>query len=44
MVKPHIKDIAKSIRGRLLNHAKQQGENFNTLMTQYVLQRFPCID
>jgi len=40
MAKPHIKDIAKSIRGRLLNHARQQGENFNTLMTQYVLQRF----
>ena len=39
MVKAHIKDFAKSIRGRLLNHAKQQGENFNTLMTQYVLQR-----
>ena len=39
MVKNHIKNFAKSIRARLLSHAKQQGVNFNTLMTQYVLQR-----
>ena len=39
MVKTNIKNIAKSIRARLLNYAKQQNENFNTVMTQYVLQR-----
>ena len=39
MTKSNIKNIAKSIRNRLLNHAKQQGDNFNTIMAQYVLQR-----
>jgi hypothetical protein len=33
------KDVAKSIRARLLNISKQQGENFNTLLVQYALQR-----
>lgn len=39
MVKSNIKDVARSIRARLLNHAKQQNDNFNTVMAQYVLQR-----
>lgn len=34
-----LKDIAKSIKGQLLNTAKQQGENFNTLLAHYALQR-----
>lgn len=34
-----MKDIAKSIRERLLNLAKAQEQNFNTLLTQYALQR-----
>lgn len=34
------KDVAKSIRARLLNLAKANGDNFNTLMLQYALQRF----
>lgn len=40
MVKSNIKDVAKNICGHLFNHAKQQSENFSTLMAQYVLQRF----
>ena len=39
MTTSNIKDISKSVRQRLLNHAKSQGDNFNTLMMQYVLQR-----
>ncbi|WP_075188400.1 nucleotidyl transferase AbiEii/AbiGii toxin family protein [Teredinibacter haidensis] len=34
-----MKDIAKSIKGRLLNTAKAQNVNFNTLLAQYALQR-----
>ena len=34
-----MKNIAKSIRERLLNLAKAQDQNFNTLLTQYALQR-----
>jgi len=34
-----VKDIGKSIRARLLNIAKEQGENFNNLLVQYALQR-----
>ncbi len=39
VAKSSAKNLAKSIRDRLLNYAKQQGDNFNTVMTQYVLQR-----
>lgn len=35
-----VQNIAKSIRARLLNIAKEQGDNFNTLLVQYALQRF----
>lgn len=34
-----MKNIAKSIRERLLNLSKAQDQNFNTLLTQYALQR-----
>ncbi|MBL4774264.1 MAG: nucleotidyl transferase AbiEii/AbiGii toxin family protein [Alcanivoracaceae bacterium] len=34
-----VKDIAKSIRARLLNISKKKDENFNTLLVQYALQR-----
>lgn len=34
-----MKESAKSIKSRLLNIAKTQGDNFNTLLVHYVLQR-----
>lgn len=34
-----MKNIDKSIRERLLNLSKAQDQNFNTLLTQYALQR-----
>jgi len=40
MTTSNIKNISKSVRQRLLNHAKSQGDNFNTLMVQYVLCGF----
>ena len=39
MTTSNTKDIAKSVRQRLLNYAKDQGDNFNTVMVQYILQR-----
>lgn len=33
------RDVAASIRGRLLNLAKEQGEDFNFILTQYAIQR-----
>lgn len=39
MTKSFIKNVSKSIRDRLLSYSKDQGENFNTVVTQYVLQR-----
>jgi len=34
-----MKDLIQSIRARLLNIAKQQGDDYNTLLVQYALQR-----
>lgn len=39
MAKNAVKDIAKSIRRRLLDYAKLNNDNFNAVLTQYVLQR-----
>jgi len=39
MSKGAVKDIAKSIRSRLLAYAKLNNENFNAVLIQYVLQR-----
>ena len=34
------KDIAASIRARLLNLAKEEGSDFNNLLVRYALERF----
>ena len=34
------KDLAASIRARLLNIAKSEGSNFNQLLVRYALERF----
>jgi len=34
------KDIAASVRARLLNLAKAQGADFNTLLVRFALERF----
>ena len=35
-----VKDIAQSVRARLLNKAKEGGEDYHTVLIQYALQRF----
>ncbi len=35
-----MKDIAKSVRARLLNMAKEQGLNFQVLVLRYFHERF----
>ncbi|MCX7554841.1 nucleotidyl transferase AbiEii/AbiGii toxin family protein [Marinicella sp. S1101] len=35
-----VKDVAQSVRARLLNKAKESGEDYNTVLIQYALQRF----
>jgi len=34
------KDVAASVRARLLNLAKAQGVDFNTVLVQFALERF----
>lgn len=34
------KDMAASVRQRLLNLAREQGENYQLLLTRYALERF----
>ncbi len=34
------KDLAASVRARLLNIAKSEGSNFNQLLVRYALERF----
>jgi hypothetical protein len=34
------KDLAASIHARLLNRAKERGEDFNLILTRYALERF----
>lgn len=33
-------NVAESVRARLLNKAKESGEDYNTMLVQYALQRF----
>ena len=35
------KDIAASVRARLLNIAKAEGSEFNQVLVRYTLERFP---
>ena len=35
-----IKDLAASVRARLLNIAKAEGSNFNQVLVRYALERF----
>jgi len=35
-----IKDVAASVKQRLLNVARERGDDFNLLLTRYVLERF----
>ena len=39
MSKEAVKDIAASVRQRLLNIAKEQEEDFNLILTRYGLER-----
>jgi hypothetical protein len=39
MPKP-VRDIGASVRARLLNLAKQQNQQFQLLLTRFVLERF----
>ena len=34
------KDLAASVRARLLNISKSEGSNFNQLLVRYALERF----
>lgn len=34
------KNVAASVRQRLLNHSRASGENYNALLTQYAIERF----
>jgi len=34
------KDLAASVRARLLNIAKAEGSNFNQVLVRYALERF----
>lgn len=40
-MKPAAKDsLAQSVKQRLMNRARQRGENFNVLLTRYAIERF----
>ena len=40
MSRPQIKDIAASVRQRLLNYSRERGENYVAVLTRYALERF----
>jgi len=40
MAKETVKDIAASIRARLLNVAKKSGRDFDAVLLQYFQERF----
>ena len=40
MSRKQVKDMAASVRQRLLTHSRDQGESFGSVLTRYALERF----